>query len=214
MKLIATPEVKNLGINVCMAVIKNTNISNRSETLEKLKKEFANKLQTSNITNNKILNEYKELYKKVGLPNHIPPAEHLIILAKKNKMLPNINTVVDCYNLVSAETFLSIGAHDCAHIKGDVIFKITDGSEKYTPLGERNQIKVSGGEYACTDNEKILCRMDVKQCEETKITKDTKKFIVYIQGNKCAEHNYLHKVLERVCALIKEICGGTYKIIC
>ncbi len=213
MKLIVTPQVKELGINVCMAIIKDANISNKNGSLEKLKKEFIEKTQKLDASNNQILRGYKELYDVVGIKGHKPPAEHLITLAKNNGRLPNINTVVDCYNLVSAGTFLSIGAHDTAHIKGDVIFKITDGTEKYTPLFENEPIKVSAGEYACMDEEKILCRMDIKQCNETKITKGTKEFMVYVQGNKYVEFDYLQKALQKACDLIKEICGGTYKII-
>lgn len=213
MKLIVTPQVKELGINACMAVIRNANISNRSGPLEKIKKEVIEKVKVLDISNNQILKGYKELYDKVGIKGHIPPAEHLITLVKNNGRLPNINTVVDCYNLVSAETCLSIGAHDTAHIKGDVIFKVTDGSEKYRPLFENSPINVSPGEYACMDEEKIICRMDIKQCDETKITKETQEFIVYVQGNKHVEFDYLQKALKRVCDLIKEICGGTYEII-
>ena len=111
-----------------------------SGSLEKLKKELIEKIQTldmsktTSVSNIQILKGYKELYDGLGIKGHKPPAEHLITLIKNNGRLPNINTVVDCYNLVSTETFLSIGAHDTAHIKGDVIFKVTNGSEKYTPL--------------------------------------------------------------------------------
>jgi DNA/RNA-binding domain of Phe-tRNA-synthetase-like protein len=63
------------------------------------------------------------------------------------------------------------------------------------------------------DEEKILCRMDIKQCDKTKITKETKEFMVYVQGNKYVEPDYLQKALQKVCDLIKEICGGTYKIV-
>ncbi|MBI2041311.1 MAG: hypothetical protein HYT16_04380 [DPANN group archaeon] len=213
MKLIITPQVKELGISVCMALVKGANISNRSKPLDKLKKDVADKLQTKSTINNKILNGYKELYSKISAVSYAPPAEHLINLAKKNGQLPNINTIVDCYNLVSAETFLSIGAHDIAHIKGDVIFKITDGSERYTPLGDIIPVKISAGEYACVDGEKILCRMDVKQCNEKKKKKRTTEFIVYVQGNKNTTHDYLHEALEKVCKTIKLFCGGTYDIL-
>ena len=213
MKLIVTPQVKELGIYVCMAVVKDANISNRNLALEKLKKEVIEKMQALDISNNQILNGYKELYEKAGIKGHKPPAEHLITLIKNSGRLPNINTIVDCYNIVSVETFLSIGAHDAANIKGDAIFKITDGSEKYTPLFENKPTEVSPGEYACMDEDKILCRMDIKQCDETKITKETKEFMVYVQGNKYVEFDYLQKTLQKVCDLIKEFCGGTYEII-
>lgn len=213
MHLIVTPPVQDLGINVCMAIIRGAKISNRSGPLEKRKKAVVKKIHPLDIANNQVLREYRELYTKAGVKGHKPPAEQLITLIKKNGRLPNINTVVDCYNLISADSFLSTGAHDTAHIKGDVSFNITDGSEKYTPLGETQPRPVSAGEYACMDAEKILCRMDIRQCNETKITKQTKEFMVYVQGNQTVAFDTLQKALINVCELITEICGGTYEIV-
>jgi DNA/RNA-binding domain of Phe-tRNA-synthetase-like protein len=213
MRLIVTTEVKALGINACMALIKDASISNKSNPLEKRKKEVIEKLQDFEIAASPILEAYREFYGRVGLEGFVPPAQHLIALAQRNGRLPNINTVVDSYNLVSAESCLSIGAHDTARIKGDISFRLTDGSERYIPLGETEPVTVLPGEYACMDEEKIICRMDVKQCQETRITKETKAFIVYVQGNRATEFDYLLNGLQRVCDLIKEICGGAYEII-
>ena len=55
--------------------------------------------------------------------------------------------------------------------------------------------------------------MDIKQCNETKITKDTKEFIIYVQGNKYVNFDYLREALQKVCNLIKEFCGGTCEMI-
>jgi DNA/RNA-binding domain of Phe-tRNA-synthetase-like protein len=213
MELIVRPEVKEQGINACMALISGASVSNKSNPLEKRKKEVIERLQGFDIEHSPILQAYRELYGLAGVSGFIPPAQHLLTLLQRNGRLPNINTVVDCYNLVSTETCLSIGAHDTAHIKGNVTFRLTDGSDRYTPLGESAPVKVQAGEYACTDDEKIICRMDVKQCDETKITKSTQAFIVYVQGNKNTEFDYLRDALKKVCELIQEICGGTYEII-
>lgn len=213
MEFSVSPQAKELGINVCMAIVKNANISNKSKTLERIKKESIEKIKESDLANNQILSGYRELYELAGIKDCMPPAEHLIRIAKNNERLPNINTIVDCYNIVSVETLLSIGAHDIAHISGNIIFRITNGNEKYTPLGENNPIKVSAGEYACMDAEKILCRMDIKQCNETKITKETKEFIIYVQGNKNTPKEYLQEAMQKTCNLINEICGGNCAIL-
>lgn len=118
-----------------MAIIRDANIVNKNALLEKIKKETVAKLQALETSHSEILQGYRELYDKVGI-DAIPPAKTLINFIKKSGRLPNINTVVDCYNLVSAETLISIGAHDTSQIKGDVRFVITDGSETYAPLGQ------------------------------------------------------------------------------
>jgi DNA/RNA-binding domain of Phe-tRNA-synthetase-like protein len=213
MKLIVTPEVATLGICVAMAGFRGARVSNRSNPLEKRKKEALDAISAVDIEAHPVLAAYRELHQLAGVDGVLPPAQHLISLAKANGRLPNINTVVDCYNLVSAQTGLSIGAHDCAHVRGDVAFRITTGSERYIPLGEPKPVPVKSGQYACMDDEKIICLMDVKQCEETRITKQTSEFVVYVQGNRQTTANDVRDGLQRLGVLVAEICGGTYEIV-
>ncbi len=216
MRLLVSPAVAEMGIDVCMALVRGAGVSNKSNPLEKRKKAIVAELQpqVEALLDHPILGEYRRLQLDAGLVDGLPPARHLLSLIQRNGRLPNINTVVDCYNLVSAQTLLSIGAHDTAHINGEAVrFVVTDGSEKYTPLGESAPIQVSPGEYAAMDADKILCRMDVKQCAETRITKETAAFIVYVQGNRETEYGYLYKALKDVCDLITETCGGSYEVI-
>jgi DNA/RNA-binding domain of Phe-tRNA-synthetase-like protein len=63
------------------------------------------------------------------------------------------------------------------------------------------------------DDEKIICLMDVKQCEETRITKQTSEFVIYVQGNCRTTPHDVQDGLEWLGALVTEICGGTYEIV-
>jgi DNA/RNA-binding domain of Phe-tRNA-synthetase-like protein len=213
MKLIVSPEVAVLGIRVAMARFRGAKVSNRSNPLEKRKKEALDAICAIDIEAHPVLAAYRELHRLVGVDGVVPPAQHLISLAKANGRLPNINTVVDCYNLVSAQTGFSIGAHDCAHLRGDVAFRITGGGERYWPLGEPKLTPVRAGQYACMDDEKIVCLMDVKQCEETRITKQTSEFVIYVQGNSRMTPHDVQDALERLGALVTEICGGTCEMV-
>ena len=203
------PKLKEMGIKAVAAIFENVNIANKNNQLEKLKKEVIERINSKKL-NKQILDGYKEFYNN---REFIPAAESVINIIKKNGRFPNINTVVDAYNIVSIESLLSIGAHNLSKIRGEIAFKITSGNEKFTPLGENKNIKIEAEEYAFMDDEKILCRFDVKQCDETKITKNTKSFIIYVQGNKETSEEYLENNLVKVCNLIKQICGGDYKII-
>jgi DNA/RNA-binding domain of Phe-tRNA-synthetase-like protein len=213
MKLIVTPEVAALGICVAMARFRGARVSNRSNPLEKRKREAMEAIRSIDVDSHPVLAAYRELHRLAGVDDVVPPAQHLIGLAKANGRLPNINTVVDCYNLVSAQAGFSIGAHDCAQLRGDVGFRITTGGERYTPLGETRPLPVRAGQYACMDAEKIICLMDVKQCEETRITKQTSEFVIYVQGNSRTSLRDVQDGLVRLGDLVTEICGGTYEII-
>jgi DNA/RNA-binding domain of Phe-tRNA-synthetase-like protein len=213
MRLIVTPDVAALGICVAMARLRGATVSNRSNPLEKRKKEALDAIRALDVEAHPVLAGYRALHRRVGAEGVIPPAQHLVGLARANGRLPNINTVVDCYNLVSALTGFSIGAHDTAHVLGDVAFRITGGGERYRPLGEPGPAPVKAGQYACMDDEKILCLMDVKQCEETRITKQTKELVVYVQGNDRTTPHDVQDGLRRLGALVTEICGGTYEFV-
>lgn len=213
MKLTVTSEVKALGIDARLAIVSGATISNKSLPLEKLKKEVCETLLKVDPTQAPVLQAYRDLHRAAGLSAEVaPPAEHLLKLIQKNGRLPNINTVVDCYNLISVQSLLSIGAHDLAHVQGDVAFRLTSGKELYVPLGEVEPVKVAPGEYACMDEEKIICRMDIKQCNQTKISKETGSFLIYVQGNREVTTQTLEQTLQKVCTLLVEICGGSYTI--
>jgi len=113
---------------------------------------------------------------------------------------------------VALQKCLSIGAHDLDKIKGDVSMKMANGSEKYTPLGAGSHAKVNAGEFACMDGEKVICRMDIRQCEETKITEATKNVFIYVQGNSATSEGYLLNALKQACENIVRFCGGSCRI--
>ncbi|MEK6963984.1 MAG: methionine--tRNA ligase [Nanoarchaeota archaeon] len=207
-----SPALKQSGVKVALAVVKGAKISNKSSVLKKKTEELAEQLRFVDLESNKILQGYRDLYRLVNYAEGPSAAEQLIDFIQKGT-LPNINTVVDAYNLVSAETFLSFGAHDLTKIKGNISFKYVTGSEHYHPLGSSAPVKVQEGEYACVDEEKILCRLEVKQCEESKITKNTKDFMIYAQGNQFTDEAYVRAALEKACKLITEVCGGSYEIL-
>jgi methionyl-tRNA synthetase len=213
MELLVSKAVFDKGINVAMASFSGSNIVNKNGALERLKKEKIPKIAAYNIADSQVLGEYSRLQREAGIADPKPPAQWLIEIVQASRRLPNINTVVDSYNVVSAETCLSIGAHDLDKIAGNIRFVITRGDERYTPLGSTVLEKVSPGEYACMDDEKILCRLDRKQCAETKITKETKRFMVYVQGNRFVTLSVLQAALQNVCANISAYCGGVFEVI-
>ncbi|MDD5193527.1 MAG: phenylalanine--tRNA ligase beta subunit-related protein, partial [Candidatus Nanoarchaeia archaeon] len=198
------------GFKIKAVIFRSVKISNKNKEIEEQKKQFIKDLKNIDLSKNKILLEYKKNYPDKNL---IPSAEALINLVKKNNNFPNINNIVDSYNLISAKTFLAIGAHDLSKIKGNLRLIETKGDEKFIPLGKKTYETVNKGEYACVDDEKVLCRLDIKQCDETKITKDTIDMLLYIQGNKETSEDYLNEALDKTIKLISQVSSCDYKII-
>jgi DNA/RNA-binding domain of Phe-tRNA-synthetase-like protein len=48
--------------------------------------------------------------------------------------------------------------------------------------------------------------MDCKQGVQTLVTKDTKKILIYLQGNNACDKNYLEETLEQVVKNLKGFC--------
>ncbi|HET6439198.1 MAG TPA: phenylalanine--tRNA ligase beta subunit-related protein [Anaeromyxobacter sp.] len=213
MRLFVEDGVRALGIEAVAAVFEGVQVSNRSNPLEKRKKEALEAIRAIDAATDPVLAGYRALHARLGATGIVPPAQRLVELVQATGRLPNINTAVDAYNLVSAATRLSVGAHDLAHVRGDLRIGTTRGGERYVPLGETEPAPVPVGEYAAMDDEKILCRLDVRQCAETRITKETVRMVVYAQGSAAAPYPALEAGIRRIADLLVEICGGSCELI-
>lgn len=208
-KCYVEPEVSKFGLKVKFAELIGLNIKKKHMGLEKLKDES----EKNTKLNKKIAEGYENVYKKLGLKNIKCSIYNLFELVEKEGKLPTINTAVDSYNLISLKHSLVVGAHDREKLKGPMRFKILNGTEFYIPLFQTKQEQVNTGEFGVVDDEKVLCRLDVKQGDQSKVTENTKNIILYVQGNENTSKEYLQKAIEELCNLIIRFCGGEYRII-
>jgi len=54
----------------------------------------------------------------------------------------------------------------------------------------------------------VLCRLEHRQCEKTKLTADTASAFYIIQGNASTPHAMLEQALRRLVDLTQRFCGG------
>jgi len=211
-KFTVSKQCAEKGIKARAAIISGVKIKKKHEGLEKLKKQAAEIANNIDLVNNPIINSFSDIYAKFNI-NVESPVHYLINLIKEKGKLPTINTAVDSYNIVAVKKFVSIGAHDIDKINGNVQIRITDGKETYTELGGKPE-KVKKGEFAAVDDKNIvLCKLDIKQGEHTKLTDKSKNILVYVQGNDKTNDDYLEEALTEICDNIKQFCNGEYEII-
>ncbi len=152
--------------------------------IEEIYKKIEDKYKGDHWKENKVFEGYRDLHKEYSNSKDlVPSGENLIEIFKKKKRLPNINTCVDIYNAVSALTGVSIGAHDISEIEGDVNFKILEKNYKFKPLTGEKKGFAKSNEYGYIDNNGIICRLDIKQSDRTKITSNTSDALIILQGN-------------------------------
>ncbi len=159
---------------------------------------------------------FAQLHRRVGVPSRKEQSsvERLLLLALKRGELPAINNLVDAYNLVSLRTRCSLGAHDLDIIALPVTLRLLTGRESFTPLGETTPATAPPGEYGYVDAaNRLLCRLDVRQADFSKVTGRTRNVLLIVEGT--AEHaaEMLQRAIEDVIEVARRYCGGSAEVI-
>ena len=213
--------VKSLGLKGIYFTVNNMKNRALDHRFDSYKNEhlqtIREKLSVFSLENNQILAGFRELHTAVNRSNKkfISSPENLVQIFLKYNDLPHINLIVDIYNFISLKYFLALGSHDLSKVDGAINLKITTGSESFLPLGYTEKRFINAGDYAYVDdNNDVLCHMEVKQCEKTKVTLDTTDSFYIVQGNIYTSDEYLNTATNELIALTKEFCGGHAKIVC
>ena len=211
---------QSLGLKAVCFVIEGVRNQRTNPEFEKLKThtlaQVSKDLSSEAIQTDPILNGFRALHDAIGRSNrkNVASPESLLKLVLQTGGLPQVNLLVDIYNLVSVKTRLSLGAHDLRAINGNVQLRLTDGSETFWPMGSDKPKIVSPGEYAYIDDaHNVLCRLEVRQCERTKISLDTTNGFFIVQGNPTTPADSLHEAANELLTLIKRFCGGRARLL-
>ena len=132
------------------------------------------------------LNTYQDIAKQAKFPaeqiSEVVPAH--VSLAKRvlsGKNLPNINPLVNFYNMFSLKYSVPMGGEDLSQYYGNATLRYADGTEISLLLGDKKIEPPLPGEIIWTDEHSVTCRMwGWRQSVRTKITNDTVDAIFYI----------------------------------
>ena len=174
-------------------------------------------LNRDQIKQDPIIQGFWDLHRAVHLPkrNNTPaPATLLKLILKRGELAP-INPVVDLYNLISIQSHLALGAHDIEHIDGNVNLRLTDGTERFVPIGADGQPEpIKAGEYAYVDDSnEIICHLETRQVEKTKVTLETTHLYYIVQGNENTSQALVDQTAQRVIDLTTKYLGGQGKLL-
>jgi DNA/RNA-binding domain of Phe-tRNA-synthetase-like protein len=215
MRFTITDQARCLGVRGAFAILENLDNRAYHPDFERYRRELTTRLEdelTPDLVDaDPTLRGFRDLHDAVGRSNRRFPAsaEALVTLFQRKRFVPVINPLVDIYNCISLETRLSLGAHDVARVTGDITLLVTDGSERFVPLGKNQPEPVGAGEYAYVDGSgEVLCRLEHRQCEKTKVIAETTAAFYIIQGNAATSHAFLDAALRRLVSLTQRFCGG------
>lgn len=208
--------VRALGVRGAFAIVSGLdNATVDAQALqawrEGLVRQLREELAPDFLERDPVIEGFRALHDAVGRSNRRFPssAEALVGLFLRKGLVPAINPVVDVYNGVSLATRLSLGAHDLARVQGDIALRLTTGEERFVPLGALEPEPVSRGEYCYVDaSGEVLCRLEHRQCERTKVTSATTDCFYILQGNVRTSRELIEATLARLVDLTQRFCGG------
>lgn len=220
MEFIVEDKVKELGVKILgfkIEGIDNISITEEFENWRERKiKELIEKYKEYDIKNDNVIEGFYELHQAVGVPRrkNLPASENLIKLLTKREELVHINKAVDIYNIISIDSKLCLGAHDIDKVSGNVNLKITDGTENFIPLGSEEKKSIKQGEYSFVDDDNdVICWLDIRQVDKTKVTENSKNILYLVIGNKENTYEELEKVMNEIITITTKFCGGKATIL-
>ncbi len=211
-RLIIAPEVAQLEVRATYLVAElDTRVVSaafeeyRAALCEKLLAQYSEEF----VQNDPVLEGYRELRRRIGRSVRKYPCstESLIGFLRRKGTLPSINLVVDIYNCVSLETRLTLGAHDLDRVSGNIHLRLAGGDEHFVPLGSDREEAVGAGEYCYIDDgNEVLCRLDYRQCDRTKLGTATRRCFFIIQGNPHTTPEDVENGKARLAQLLDKYC--------
>ena len=90
------------------------------------------------------LREYERVHRLFAVADEPSAPEKLLRYVRRHQDFTAAGAIVDCYNLVSGKTLLSIGAHDLAKLKTPITLRPVVSTDVFVPLGEKEPKSCSG----------------------------------------------------------------------
>ena len=204
MKIIVDKSIADLGKkSIVIAIAKNVNPAAKLSDafLEKQKKmeEWALNCDAEEAAKHPVNQGYIDSISAVGrsTKKNPPTAVALIQNIKRRGSMPNINSIVDIYNVESLHSFLAIGGHDFDKIDEEICFTVSKKEDIFYPILAPEKY-VTETDYVYKDKKGIMAWIDVRDGENYKFDENTKNAIFIIQGNANTSVEMRLEALERI----------------
>ncbi len=220
MKLTISPLIfkKFPKLRVGIVIAKNIDNTGSEEQIYHLLEEVEQLVKASFVPTElaiqPLISPWRTAYSEFGAKpsKHKTSIEAMMKRIFKGEKIPKINKAVDIYNYLSLKHTIPMGADDLDKVEGDISLTISDGAEVFRPLGSDEIEHPEKGEVIYKDHRRALCRRwNWRDCEDTKITEETKNMIFYVEGLPPVTEEKLKKACEEVVDLVQTFCKGEAK---
>ncbi len=202
------------GLQVLVVHVNGARVEKEKVELQQFKEEVVEEMkQTYDLATVKdvpIFRAYRDFFWRIGIDptKNRPAAEALIRRVLAGKPLPNINTLVDAYNLASIKTCIAIGAFDASRIRGNLALRLARKGEEFTGIGMEKPMVLDGKEAVVSDSEKLIAVYPYRDADDTKVTLLTRDVLLLICGAPRIYEEVLKNAGRTTVGYITRFCGG------
>lgn len=217
MLLDVNADLLELGLSACALVARGVDNTRTPPELVAYRKQAGQRLaahwKNRSVSAHPAVAEYHRVHELFGALGQPPAPEKLITFVRRRRDFTAAGALVDCYNVVSARTLLSIGAHDLARFDAPITLRRCTDADTFVPLGQAGPVPVAG-EYAYVDaSRRVICRLEVLQGEHSKVTPASRDVAFFLQGNRLLPPAVLLKGAWLLAEMIRTFCGGTVELV-
>jgi len=212
-----SPELLRLGLSTAVLVARGIDSSRTPPELAAYRRSVGRQLaafwKNRKLSTHPAVREYEQLHRRFGVVDEPAAPVKILRYVRRHQDFTEAGALVDCYNLVSARTLLSLGAHDLAKLKTPITLRPVQPDDVFIPLGESTP-RDCQGEYAYVDPDgQIICRMEVLQCEATKVDAASRDVVIFFQGNREIPDKDLLAGVWLLAELLERFCSGTTELV-
>lgn len=139
--------------------------------------------------------------------------EALLRRITKKGEIPSINTLVDIGNLVSIRYALPSAVFDVRALQGGISVHFSDGTERFTPLFEKQAVQPVEGEVIFADENKLVVarRWCWRQSDESAAREGTTTAVIVVEAQHANSEAEVQAALDDWLELLEKYSGGEFK---
>jgi DNA/RNA-binding domain of Phe-tRNA-synthetase-like protein len=162
----------------------------------------------------KSLAAWRNVFRSFGVDptQYRSAAEALLRRLTKKGDIPSINLLVDLGNLVSIRYALPVAVFDTRTLQGAVTVHFSDGSERYTTLGQDEVEHPEPGEVVFSDETKLVIarRWCWRQSDQSAAQQETTQAIITVEAHHAEGKQDVDAALDDLLTLLRMYAGGNF----
>ena len=207
-----------LGLDVLTRRVANAVVEKKNLELEKFKEELIEEVKRNYtldlLKDGPTFRAYRDFFWRVGIDptKNRPAAEALIRRILHDNPIPNINTVVDAYNLASIKTEIALAAFDLQELQGNLVMRFANREEKFLGIGMGKPMDLEGKEVVISDDQKLVAIYPHRDADRSKVTEKTRNILLLVCGVPGITKDMLVQAATVAIEYITRFCHGKGRI--